>query len=144
MRGKVRTLPVLYLNQNVGSPHRLDQVYSVNQTKHPHTNQMQDWKRFLSYSTLAAAIVVIVGWQPVWAFEPNQALSDVARISLDQAVQTAVSVVPGKVVEAQLGKVEMRCSPNTVTVYQIVVLDLNERLRTIYVHADKGRTLRTD
>lgn len=105
---------------------------------------MQDWKRFLSYSTLAAAIVVIVGWQPVWAFEPNQALSDVARISLDQAVQTAVSVVPGKVVDAQLGKVETRCSPNIVTVYEIVLLDLNERLRTIYVHADTGRTLRTD
>lgn len=116
----------------------------MNQTKQPHTNQMQHWKRFLSYSALAATILLIVGWQPVWASEPNKALSDVARISLDQAVQTAVSVVPGKVIEAQLGKIEAPCSPSTANVYQIVVLDLNERLRTIYIHADTGRTLRTD
>lgn len=116
----------------------------MNQTKQPPTNQMQDWKRLLSYSALAATILVIVGLQPVWAFEPNKALSDLAQISLDQAMQTAVSVVPGKVIETQLGKLEAPCSPSTPNVYQIVVLDRNERLRTIHIHADTGRTLRTD
>lgn len=88
---------------------------------------------------ILAAMVMMLSAGPVWAlFESNKQLAEQAQITMDEAIKTAVAAVPGKAVEAQLGKEEGR------TVYEIDIIDTNNKERTVYVDAQNGRMLRIE
>lgn len=70
---------------------------------------------------------------PSWAlFESNKTLSEHAKIPMEQAVKAAQIKVPGKAVEAKMGKDEGRY------VYEIEILDANKKNRWVYVDASDG------
>jgi uncharacterized membrane protein YkoI len=86
---------------------------------------------------LAVAASLSVG--QAWAlFETNKELAESAQITMDQAIKTAVAAVPGKAVEAQLGKEDGR------TVYEIDIIDSSKKERTVYVDAQSGKTMKID
>jgi uncharacterized membrane protein YkoI len=83
---------------------------------------------------IAAAIVSVMITSPAWAlFETNKELAATAKITLDEAVKNAVKAVPGKAVEADIGKEEGR------TVYKIEIIDSNNKTQKVYVDAVNGQ-----
>jgi uncharacterized membrane protein YkoI len=88
---------------------------------------------------IAVALISMFATSPAWAlFETNKELAESAQISMDQAIKTAISAVPGKAVEAQLGKEDGR------TVYEIDIIDSNKKERTVYVDAQTGKTMKIE
>lgn len=89
---------------------------------------------------VALALAASLGVGQAWAlFETNKELADSAQITMDQAIKTAVAAVPGKAVEAQLGKEDGR------TVYEIDIIDSTSRKeRTVYIDAQTGKTMKID
>jgi uncharacterized membrane protein YkoI len=88
---------------------------------------------------LAAVLAASLGVSQAWAlFETNKELSESATVTMDQAIKTAIAAVPGKAVEAQLGKEEGR------TVYEIDIIDSSKKERTVYIDAQTGKTLKID
>ena len=82
---------------------------------------------------LSAMIVGTLSAGPAWAlFETNKELVASAKIPLDEAVKSAVKVVPGKAAEADLGKDDGR------TIWKIEVIDHNNKSQTVYVDAQTG------
>jgi len=81
---------------------------------------------------LLMTLVLIAGLMgsSAWAlFETNKELSKSATVSLDKAVLAALEAIPGKAVEAELGKDEGR------TVYKVEIIDNADKTRTVYVDA---------
>ncbi len=77
-------------------------------------------------------VVLIAGLMgsSAWAlFETNKELSKSATVPLEKAVHAAVTAMPGKTVEAQLGKDEGR------TVYKVEIIDNADKTRKVYVDA---------
>jgi len=66
-------------------------------------------------------------------FETNKELAASARITLDEAVKQAVKAVPGKAVEADIGKEDGR------TVYKVEIIDTNNKTQKVYVDAVNGQ-----
>jgi uncharacterized membrane protein YkoI len=89
---------------------------------------------------MALALAASLGIGQAWAlFETNKELAESAHITMDEAMKTAVAVVPGKAVEAQIGKEDGR------TVYEIDIIDgTNKKERTVYVDAQSGKTLKIE
>ena len=86
---------------------------------------------------MAVILALSLGVGQAWAlFETNKKLSESAKIPMDQAVKQATMEVPGKAVEAQLGKEEGR------TVYEIDIIDASNKERTVYIDAQTGKTLK--
>ena len=84
------------------------------------------------------ALTVCLASVPVWAlFESNKTLSEHAKIPMDQAVKSALGKVPGKAVEAKMGKDEGRY------VYEIEILDANNKKHKVYVDASDGKIVET-
>jgi uncharacterized membrane protein YkoI len=89
----------------------------------------------VSAAILAASLLSV----PAWAlFESNKELADSARIPMDQAVKAAISAVPGKAVEAELGKEDGRVA------YEIEIIDNNKNSRTVYIDAQNGKTMKVE
>jgi uncharacterized membrane protein YkoI len=55
---------------------------------------------------------------------------------LEQAIRTAVQALPGKAVEAQIGKEDGR------TVFEVKIIDSQDKTRTVYVDAQTGQTMK--
>lgn len=71
---------------------------------------------------------------PAWAlFESNKQLAATATVTLEDAVKHALKVVPGKAVEAEIGKEDGR------TVYEIEIVDANNKTQKVYVDAQSGQ-----
>ena len=89
---------------------------------------------------IAVALAASLGIGQAWAlFETNKELAESATITMDQAIKTAVAAVPGKAVEAQLGKEDGR------TVYEIDIIESNtKKERTVYIDAQNGKTVKID
>ena len=82
---------------------------------------------------LSAIIVGTLSAGPAWAlFETNKELIAGAKISMEEAIKSAVKAVPGKAAEADLGKDGDR------TVWKIEVIDHNNKTQTVYVDAQTG------
>ena len=93
----------------------------------------------MRYVMAAVLFTVMISANSAWAlFESNKKLSESAHISMDQAIKSAVAAVPGKAVEAQLGKEEGR------TVYEIDIIDASKKERTVYVDAENGKVLKAE
>jgi hypothetical protein len=78
------------------------------------------------------AVVLMAGLMgsSVWAlFETNKELSHSATVPLDKAVQAAVMAVPGKAVEAEIGKEAGQI------VYKVEIVDDNNKTQKVYVDA---------
>jgi uncharacterized membrane protein YkoI len=84
---------------------------------------------------IAIALLSGVIASPAWAlFETNKELVSTAKITLAEAVQHAVKAVPGKAVEAEIGKEDGR------TVYEVEIIDMNKKTQKVYVDAETGKT----
>ena len=82
---------------------------------------------------MSVAVVSALAAGPAWAiFETNKELVASAKIPLDEAVKSAVKIVPGKAAEADLGKDDGR------TIWRIEVIDHNNKSQTVYVDAQTG------
>jgi uncharacterized membrane protein YkoI len=90
----------------------------------------------LARLALALAIGVTLTVGQAWAlFESNKTLSDQARISMIDAIKTAEKKIPGKPVEVKMGKDEGR------VVYEVALIDKNQKERWVYVDAQNGSVL---
>lgn len=89
---------------------------------------------------IAAMTLVLSVWAvPGWAlFETNKELSASARITLEEAIRTAVQAMPGKAVKAEIGKEEGR------TVYEVKIIDSQDKTRKVYVDAQTGQTMKVE
>ena len=68
-----------------------------------------------------------------WAlFETNKELVASAKISMEEAIKSAIKAVPGKAAEADLGKDDGR------TIWKIEIIDHNNKSQTVYVDAQTG------
>ena len=82
---------------------------------------------------LSAMIIGALSAGPAWAlFETNKELIAGAKISMEEAIKSAVKAVPGKAAEADLGKDGDR------TVWKIEVIDKHNKSQTVYVDAQTG------
>ena len=84
----------------------------------------------------AIAIALLFGLvtSPAWAvFETNAQLAASATVSLEDAVKHALKAVPGKAVEAEIGKEDGR------TVYEVEIIDINNKTQKVYVDAQNGQ-----
>ena len=80
-------------------------------------------------AVVAATLVAGSAWA---LFETNKELIAGAKISLEEAVRSAIKAVPGKAAEADLGKDDGR------TVWKIEIIDHNNKSQTVYVDAQTG------
>jgi uncharacterized membrane protein YkoI len=67
-------------------------------------------------------------------FESNKTLTGSASIPLEDAIKKALAVVPGKAVEAEIGKDDGR------TRYVVEIIDRNDKTQKVYVDAQTGQT----
>ena len=82
---------------------------------------------------LSAMIMGALAAGPAWAlFETNKELIAGAKISMEEAIKSAVKAVPGKAAEAELGKDGDR------TIWKVEVIDHNNKSQTVYVDAQTG------
>ena len=90
---------------------------------------IHEMKQIVIGAALAGAMLT----SPAWAlFETNKELAS-AKITLDEAVKQAVKAVPGKAVEADIGKEDGR------TVYKVEIIDTNNKTQNVYVDAVNGQ-----
>lgn len=83
---------------------------------------------------IAIALLSGVIASPAWAlFETNKQLASTATVTLEEAVKHALKVVPGKAVEAEIGKQDGR------TVYEVEIIDSNNKEQKVYVDAQSGQ-----
>ena len=86
-------------------------------------------KRVLAIALLSGVIA-----SPAWAlFETNKDLVATAKITMEEAVRNAVKAVPGKAVEAEIGKEDGR------TVFEVEIIDANKKTQKVYVDAQTGQ-----
>ncbi len=84
---------------------------------------------------IAIALLSGVMASPAWAlFETNKQLTATATVTLEDAVRHALKAVPGKAVEAEIGKEDGR------TVYEVEIVDANNKTQKVYVDAQSGQT----
>ena len=84
----------------------------------------------MKYLVLAAIFLTGLMGSSAWAlFETNKELAQSATVPMDKAVQTALTAIPGKAVDAELGKEEGR------TVYKVEIIDTADKSRKVYVDA---------
>jgi uncharacterized membrane protein YkoI len=72
---------------------------------------------------------------PAWAlFETNTELVATAKITLEEAIRHALQSVPGKAVEAEIGKDDGRI------VFEVEIVDQKNKTQKVYVDAQNGQT----
>jgi uncharacterized membrane protein YkoI len=92
----------------------------------------------ISRIALAAAISLTLTIGQAWAlFESNKTLSDQARITMIEAIKAAEKKMPGKPVEVKMGKDEGR------VVYEVELIDKQNKNRWVYVDAQNGSVVET-
>ncbi|GAB1721912.1 MAG: peptidase M4 [Nitrospira sp. CR1.1] len=83
---------------------------------------------------IAIALLSGVIASPAWAlFETNKELAATATVTLEDAVRHALKAVPGRAVEAEIGKEDGR------TVYEVEIIDSNNKTQKVYVDAQSGQ-----
>ncbi len=89
----------------------------------------------MKHLIIGAAMAAAMIGSPAWAlFETNKELAATAKVPLEEAVKNAIKAVPGKAVEADIGKEDGR------TVYKIEIIDSNNKTQHVYVDAVNGQT----
>lgn len=89
----------------------------------------------LNKALAITAMVLALFASPTWAlFETHTELAYSAKITLQEAIHQALVTVPGKAIEAEIGKDEGR------TVYEIEIIDSSNKTQKVYVDAQNGDT----
>ena len=84
---------------------------------------------------IAMALMSGVLASPAWALsETNKQLASTATVTLEDAVRHALKAVPGKAVEAEIGKEDGR------TVYEVEIVDANNKTQRVYADPQSGQT----
>ena len=84
---------------------------------------------------IAIALMSGLMASPAWAlFENNKQLAATDTVTLEDAIRHALKAVPGKAVEAEIGKEDGR------TVYEVEIIDSNNTTQKVYVDAQSGQT----
>jgi uncharacterized membrane protein YkoI len=82
---------------------------------------------------ITCAVLVTTGTGPAWAiFESDRTLAEQAKISMAEAITTAQKIIPGRPVHVEMGK------DLGHTVYQVEILDRDNKSRWVYVDAATG------
>jgi predicted thioesterase len=93
------------------------------------TQGVLDMKKMIAIALMSGLLA-----SPAWAlFESNKQLAATATVTLEDAVKHALKAVPGKAVEAEIGKEDGR------TVYEIEIVDSNNKTQKVYVDAQSGQ-----
>ncbi len=91
-------------------------------------------KKMTVKQMIAMASLSVFLSSPAWAlFETNKELISTATITLTEAVDHALKAVPGKAVEAEIGK------ENDRTVYEVEIIDKANKSQKVYVDAQTGQ-----
>jgi len=81
----------------------------------------------------AIMLVQVLAAIPAWAiFESDKTLAAQAKISMAEAITVAERTIPGKPVHVEMGK------DLGHTVYQVEILDKDNKSRWVYVDATNG------
>src|SRR6476619_4999563 len=124
--GRRKTILPVGRTSGFKAPSRIK--WDTNRSDNFHVKEVTMFKLILT-----ALIAVTLAAGPAWAlFETNKELVASAKIPLEEAVKSAVKVVPGKAAEADLGKDDGR------TIWKIEVIDHNNKSQTVYVDAQTG------
>ena len=87
----------------------------------------------MSKIILMGLVIGTMAAGPAWAlFETNKELVASSKITMEDAIRSAIKAVPGKAAEADLGKDDGR------TVWKIEVIDNTNKSQTVYVDAQTG------
>jgi uncharacterized membrane protein YkoI len=87
----------------------------------------------MSRFMISVLIAGVLAAGPAWAlFETNKELVANVKVPMEDAIKSAIKVVPGKAAEADLGKEDGR------TIWKIEVIDHNNKSQTVYVDAQTG------
>lgn len=82
---------------------------------------------------ISTVMVSALAAGPAWAlFETNKELVASAKVTMEEAVKSAIKAVPGKAAEADLGKDDGK------TIWKIEIIDNNNKSQTVYVDAQTG------
>jgi uncharacterized membrane protein YkoI len=92
-------------------------------------------------TAMTVAALVLTAWlTPAWAiFESKNELAAMARISMEQAIATALAEVPGKAIEAEIEKEDGRPA------FEVKILSsMSDKVRKVHVDAETGKIMKTD
>ena len=86
---------------------------------------------------IGALILAFYAWAPAWAlFDAKKDLSEKARVSLEEAIQTAQQrIIPGRPVEVKIAKAGGR------VLYKVEILDANNKSHSVYIDAENGQVV---
>jgi uncharacterized membrane protein YkoI len=108
-------------------------------------------KKTIGIAAAVIGVIVIVGGM-VWSAEKDRvrekeerggekqvvAMATAAKVTIDQAIKTAVDNFPGKVIEAELGKKDDR------TLWEVEILTEEQGIMVVWVDADSGVVVTTE
>ena len=104
-------------------------------------------KKNMVIAAVVIAVISIVGGM-VWSAEKDKhkeedakqlvAMAMAAKITIEEAMKTALENFPGKVVEAELEKKQDK------TVWEVEILTAEQGIMSVYVDADSGSVITTD
>lgn len=107
-------------------------------------------RKSMVIGAVAIGVVVIVGGM-VWSAERDKlkgqkgedrkevvAMAMTAKITIDQAVKTALEIFPGKVIEAELEKKQDKA------VWEVEILTAEQGIMVVHVDAESGAVITTE
>jgi uncharacterized membrane protein YkoI len=104
-------------------------------------------KKNMVIAALVIAVISIVGGM-VWSAEKDKhngednkqlvTMAMAAKITIEEAMKTALENFPGKVVEAELEKKQDK------TVWEVEILTADRGIMAVYVDADSGSVIATE
>jgi uncharacterized membrane protein YkoI len=104
-------------------------------------------KKSMVIAAVVIAVISIVGGM-VWSAEKDKhkeedakqlvTMAMAAKITIEEAMKTALENFPGKVVEAELEKKQDKI------VWEVEILTAEQAIMTVYVDADSGSVITTD
>lgn len=104
-------------------------------------------KKHMVVAAVVIGAIVIVGGM-VWSAEKDKhkgeetkqvvAMAMAAKITIDQAIKTALDNVPGKVIEAELEK------KHDKTVWEVEILTAEQAIKVVHIDADSGSVVTTE
>jgi uncharacterized membrane protein YkoI len=104
-------------------------------------------KKSMMIAAVVIGVVGVVGGM-VWSAEKGKnkgaeatqdiAMATSAKITIDEAMKTALENFPGKVIEAELEKKQDK------TVWEVEILTAEQGIMKVYVDADSGSVMTTE
>ena len=104
-------------------------------------------KKHMVVGAVVIGVMVIVGGM-VWSADKDKqkgedtkqvvAMAMAAKITIDQAIKTALDNFPGKVIQAELEK------KHDKTVWEVEILTAEQAIKVVHVDAESGSVVTTE